>query len=101
MFGVLIMLISLCRKLRVFQIASKKLAARVGKAPLPVPKDHDLYNKKINLFHDDTIQTFFRRLTFSPDGELIIVPSGVIEPQEPGKKQSSTTLVFSRRLLNR
>ena len=89
------------RKLRVFQHASKKLLARVGKAPLPVPKDHDLHGKKVNLFHDDTIQTFFRRLTFSPDGELIIVPSGVIEPQEQGKKHTSTTLVFSRRLLNR
>lgn len=84
-----------------FQASSKKLLTRVGKAPLPVPKDHELNGKKINLFHDDTIQTFFRRLTFSPDGELLIVPSGVIEPQEPGKKQSSTTLVFSRRLLSR
>lgn len=89
------------RKMRVFQTTSKKLLTRVGKAPLPVPKDHELHGKKINLFHDDTIQTFFRRLTFSPDGELLIVPSGVIEPQEPGKKQSSTTLVFSRRLLSR
>lgn len=87
--------------MRVFQASSKKLLTRVGKAPLPVPKDHELNGKKINLFHDDTIQTFFRRLTFSPDGELLIVPSGVIEPQEPGKKQSSTTLVFSRRLLSR
>ncbi|KAK3917922.1 Chromatin assembly factor 1 subunit B [Frankliniella fusca] len=89
------------RKLRVFQANSKKIVARVGKAPLPVPKDHNLHGKKINLFHDDTIQTFFRRLTFSPDGELLIVPSGVIEPQEAGKKPASTTLVFSRRLLNR
>lgn len=93
--------ISSDRKLRVFQVSSKKLVARVGKALLPVPKDHELYGKKVNLFHDDTIQTFFRRLTFSPDGELLIVPSGVIEPQEQGKKQSSTTLVFSRRLLSR
>lgn len=89
------------RKLRVFQSSSKKLLARVGKAPLPVPKDHELNGKKINLFHDDTIQTFFRRLTFSPDGELLIVPSGVIEPQETSKKITSTTLVFSRKLLSR
>lgn len=89
------------RKLRVFHANSKKLAARVGKAPLPVPKEHNLHGKKINLFHDDTIQTFFRRLTFTPDGELLIAPAGVIEPQEPGKKPSSTTLVFSRRLLSR
>lgn len=31
----------------------------------------------VKLFHDDSWKSFFRRLSFSPDGELLVVPSGV------------------------
>lgn len=30
-----------------------------------------------NLFHDETLVTFFRRATFSPDGSLIFFPAGI------------------------
>ncbi|KAJ3406648.1 hypothetical protein CcCBS67573_g02406 [Chytriomyces confervae] len=30
-----------------------------------------------NMFHDDTLSSFFRRLTFSPDGSLLVVPAGL------------------------
>jgi hypothetical protein len=28
------------------------------------------------LFHDDTVPTFFRRLAFSPDGSVLVCPTG-------------------------
>merc|ERR1719431_730812 len=36
-------------------------------------------DKSVRLFHDDTFKGFFRRLSWSNDGELLVVPSGVIE----------------------
>jgi len=36
--------------------------------------------KNVRLFHDDTFQSFYRRLDYSPDGELLAIPpSGVLE----------------------
>lgn len=51
--------------------------------------------KKVRLFHDDTFQSFFRRLAFSPDGELLVVPSGVLEV-EGQAETPHCTYVFSR-----
>lgn len=31
------------------------------------------------LYHDETLVSFFRRLSFSPDGSLLVAPSGVIK----------------------
>lgn len=39
----------------------------------------DVKPKSFRMFHDDTMRSFFRRLTFTPDGEILIVPSGVME----------------------
>lgn len=39
-------------------------------------------NEKTYLFHDDTFKSFFRRLTFTPDGNLVIAPSGIIEEKQ-------------------
>lgn len=33
----------------------------------------------VRFFYDDTFQSFYRRLDFSPDGEILAVPSGVLE----------------------
>ena len=32
------------------------------------------------IFHDETLQTYSRRLTFSPKGEFLIVPGGILPP---------------------
>lgn len=51
--------------------------------------------KSVRLFHDDTYKGFFRRLSWSNDGELLVVPSGVIEA-EGDTKVSHCTWVYSR-----
>lgn len=37
--------------------------------------------KNFKLFHDETWKSFFRRLAFSPDGNFLVVPSGVLPAQ--------------------
>ena len=44
-------------------------------------------NKDLRLFHDETFKGFFRRLSWSPDGELLVAPSGVVETPESNKVQ--------------
>ncbi|XP_031617836.1 chromatin assembly factor 1 subunit B [Contarinia nasturtii] len=64
------------RMLRTFDPKTGKVQRRINKATYPVSETSPLYNKKIRLFHDDTLATFYRRLCYSPDGNLLIVPSG-------------------------
>jgi len=51
--------------------------------------------KPMRMFHDDTMKSFFRRLAFSPDGHLLVVPTGCLEGNQEGKL-TNTTYVFSR-----
>lgn len=77
-------------------INTKKTVQKVYKAKIPTPADHPIKDKTVRLFYDDTFKSYFRRLTFSIDGLLLIVPSGIIEPSETTERMSNTTLVFSR-----
>lgn len=43
------------------------------------------------LFYDYTMQSFARRLFFSPNGEFLLVPSGVIEFPKPEKDKKDTS----------
>lgn len=83
------------RILRIFDIQTKKVVHRISKATLPVSEDNDLYGKKVALYHDDTLQTFFRRLCFSPDGKFLITPAGVAD-YDGATNQLHTTYVYSR-----
>lgn len=78
---------------RIFNATTRRIVSRVSKARLP---GTDSEAKPAHLFHDDTIKTFFRRLTFTPDGELLIVPTGIIERHEVGEKLLNSTLIFKR-----
>merc|ERR1719427_1474199 len=51
--------------------------------------------KEVRLFHDETFKGFFRRLSWSNDGELLVVPSGVIET-DGDTKVLHCSWVFSR-----
>jgi len=51
--------------------------------------------KEVRLFHDETFKGFFRRLHWSLDGEILVVPSGVIET-DGDTKMTHCTWVFSR-----
>ncbi|XP_003699444.2 chromatin assembly factor 1, p105 subunit [Megachile rotundata] len=88
--------ISTDRMLRLIDINSKRTVQKVCKAKIPTPPDHALKDKTVRLFYDDTFKSFFRRLTFSLDGSLIIVPSGIIEPIETTEKICNATVIFSR-----
>lgn len=84
------------RMCRLIDINTKKTVQRAYRAKIPTPPNHPLKDKTVRLFYDDTFQSFFRRLTFSLDGMLIIVPSGIIEPLETTERISNATMVFSR-----
>lgn len=77
-------------------ISTKKTVQRAYKAKIPTPSDHPVKDKTVRLFYDDTFKSFFRRLTFSLDGMLLIVPSGIIEPVETTEKIYNATVIFSR-----
>lgn len=86
------------RVFRTFDVATKKVISRNCKAILPFPPEHPLHDTKVRLYHDDTLQTYFRRLQFSPDGLLIAVPSGKIEPEQ-GKvdfKPMNAVYIYTR-----
>lgn len=74
------------RFFRLFDVQSKKIVQRNNKSILPVSSASTLYNKSVRLFHDDTLQTFFRRLSFSPEGTLIVVPSGIADDDKTDGK---------------
>ncbi|XP_064473621.1 chromatin assembly factor 1 subunit B-like isoform X2 [Ornithodoros turicata] len=85
------------RSLRVFSTRTKKVVHNVQKATIPQAKA----NKEVKpsrIFYDDTLKSFCRRLAFSPDGELLVAPSGIIEQDEG--KISNSVYVFSRSRLN-
>ncbi|XP_074625192.1 chromatin assembly factor 1 subunit B-like [Acropora palmata] len=49
--------------------------------------------KQGKMFHDETMPSFFRRPSYSPDGSLLIVPAGRIEV---GDQVVNATYVFTR-----
>jgi hypothetical protein len=52
--------------------------------------------KKAALFCDETVPTFFRRLSWTPDGAFLIAPTGMHTPAdaEPGSKPGFATWLF-------
>lgn len=83
------------RYLRIFDIQTKKVVSRISKCTLPVPEGDELHGKTLRIYHDDTLQTFFRRLCFSPDGKLIFTPAGVTD-YDGCVKPTHTTYIYSR-----
>ncbi|XP_066145773.1 chromatin assembly factor 1 subunit B [Euwallacea fornicatus] len=87
--------ISTDRVCRLFDTVGKKVKARIHKGKISaVPEGHFLRDKEVKYFHDDTFKSFFRRLKFTPDGSLLIVPSGYLET-ESCKTALNATLVFT------
>lgn len=55
---------------------------------------------KSHLFHDETLPSFFRRLSWSPDGSFLLVPAGSYKIS-PVSEPINTAYVFSRKDLSR
>lgn len=47
--------------------------------------------KNATLYHNETLTSFFRRLTFTPDGSLLLTPSGQYQNQHHVDKDSKPT----------
>ncbi|XP_020787570.1 chromatin assembly factor 1 subunit B [Boleophthalmus pectinirostris] len=84
------------RVMRVYSTHTKKKAFCISKlSPGPVPEAD---SKPFRMFHDDSMRSFFRRLSFSPDGSFLFAPAGCVES---GESIINTTYIFSRKGLKR
>ncbi|XP_062905860.1 chromatin assembly factor 1 subunit B [Mobula hypostoma] len=92
--GQYIATLSCDRVMRVYSTQTKKVAFNVSK----MSAGCDGETKSYRIFHDDGMKSFFRRLTFTPDGSLLLTPAGCVEA---GENVTNTTFVFSRKNLKR
>ncbi|TLD17172.1 uncharacterized protein PgNI_00253 [Pyricularia grisea] len=76
----------------------------------PSPKPHpsaSLGMKNASLYHNETLTSFFRRLTFTPDGSLLITPAGQYQTQhqvegaKPTYEVTNTVFIYSRGGINK
>ncbi|GAB1300450.1 Chromatin assembly factor 1 subunit B [Apodemus speciosus] len=90
---------SVCRNhrvLRVYSTQKKRVAFNISKMlPGQGPEGEA---RSFRMFHDDSMKSFFRRLSFTPDGSLLLTPAGCMES---GENVTNTTYVFSRKHLKR
>lgn len=88
--------------------SSRRSASPAPSMPLPAvmpmepsPKPHPasgslglglgLGMKNATLYANETLTSFFRRLTFTPDGSLLLTPSGQYQSQHQGEKDAKPT----------
>ncbi|XP_038077841.1 chromatin assembly factor 1 subunit B-like isoform X2 [Patiria miniata] len=84
------------RSLRLYNLKNNRCAFNIIKMSLSTTTNNgEGITKQCRMFHDDSMRSFFRRLTFSPDGQLLIVPSGCLETGD-ASSSCNTTYVFTR-----
>lgn len=84
--------------------SSRRSVSPAPSIPLPAvmpmeasPKPHSVTAalgsgvKNSSLYANETLTSFFRRLTFTPDGSLLLTPSGQYQAQHHGDKDSKHT----------
>ncbi|OAA81118.1 WD40 repeat-like-containing domain protein [Akanthomyces lecanii RCEF 1005] len=84
--------------------SSRRSASPAPSLPLPAvmpmeasPKPYassgllGLGMKNASLYANETLTSFFRRLTFTPDGSLLLTPSGQYQNQHQGDKDAKPT----------
>lgn len=57
--------------------------------------------KPQTLYYPETLQSFFRRLSFSPDGNIAVTPLGVYNQGDDDDKAMNSVYIYSRRNLNK
>lgn len=80
--------------MRIFDVNTKRVLHWSASA-FPVKEDHEMHGKGVRLYHDGTLQTFFRRLCFTPDGKILLTPAGITD-YDGVMKPLNTTYGFSR-----
>lgn len=92
------------RSLRIYNTNSKQCVNNVSKLSVPsnaasgtgsqpAASQPEGKAKAFRIFHDDSLRSFFRRLEFSPDGQLLFTPAGCMEADE---KFISASFMFVR-----
>ncbi|KFP63198.1 Chromatin assembly factor 1 subunit B, partial [Cariama cristata] len=94
--GQYIATLSCDRVLRVYNTQTKRVAFNVTKMPSGSGAEGEA--RSYRMFHDDSMKSFFRRLSFTPDGSYLLTPAGCVES---GENVTNTTYVFSRNNLKR
>ncbi|XP_031957034.1 chromatin assembly factor 1 subunit B [Corvus moneduloides] len=94
--GQYIATLSCDRVLRVYNTQTKRVAFNVTKMPSGSGAEGEA--RSFRMFHDDSMKSFFRRLSFTPDGSYLLTPAGCVES---GENVTNTTYVFSRNNLKR
>ncbi|XP_029459342.1 chromatin assembly factor 1 subunit B isoform X3 [Rhinatrema bivittatum] len=94
--GQYIATLSCDRVMRVYSTQTKRVAFNVSKMSPGAAAEGEV--KSYRMFHDDSMKSFFRRLSFTPDGSLLLTPAGCVEV---GENVTNTTYVFSRKNLKR
>lgn len=51
--------------------------------------------KRVHLFHDETLPSFFRRLSWSPDGSFAVIPTGVYK-EDAESPELHTAYLYAR-----
>lgn len=82
------------RVCRIFSENGKQVKYRSYKGNLNLPESHQLHGQIVRYYHDDTLKSFFRRLTFSPDGNLLITPAGCLDAGA-NNKNVYTTYIYA------
>ncbi|SPJ75019.1 related to chromatin assembly complex, subunit p60 [Fusarium torulosum] len=73
---------------------SMPLPAVMPMDPSPKPSSalsSGLGMKNVNLYANETLTSFFRRLTFTPDGSLLLTPSGQYQNQHQAERDAKPT----------
>lgn len=94
--GQYIATLSCDRVMRVYNTHTKKKAFCISKMSSGQLSEGEV--KQYRIFHDDSMRSFFRRLSFTPDGSFLLAPAGCVEI---GENIINTTYVFSRKSLKR
>ncbi|XP_070771086.1 chromatin assembly factor 1 subunit B [Enoplosus armatus] len=84
------------RVMRVYSTHTKKKAFCISKMSSGPLAEGEV--KQYRMFHDDSMRSFFRRLSFTPDGSFLLAPAGCVEI---GENIINTTYIFSRKGLKR
>ncbi|OAA68196.1 chromatin assembly factor 1 subunit [Niveomyces insectorum RCEF 264] len=81
-------------------------------SPKPHPTSTTLGIKNFSLYANETLTSFFRRLTFTPDGSLLLTPAGQYQTQlaphnhhegggKPSYEITNTVYIYSRGGINK